>query len=73
MSLDFLDPPRPTLLPPRLALIKVLIVNFYTLKIYYLNKHINISLFYSTQCDSLPLICYVLYSEILVFVVILSY
>ena len=32
-------------------------------KLYYLNKYINISLFYSTQCGSLPQFCYVLYYE----------
>ena len=52
MSLGFLDPPRPAPplpvpAPPRVTK-------------GYLNKHINISIFYSTQCDSLPLFCYVI-------------
>ena len=68
MSLDFLDPPYPIPL-----LIRVIIVNFfYTLNPYYLNKHINISLFYFTQSGSLPLFCHMLYYGIFVFVVILS-
>ena len=53
MSLDILDPPCPSPSLPCAALLKVIIVNFHTLKPYYLKKHINISLFYSTQFDSL--------------------
>ena len=49
MSLDFLDPTRPTL--PRIE--RILNCKFFNLKSYYLNKHI-ISLFYSTQQDFLP-------------------
>ena len=60
MGLYFLDLPRP-------ALLRVIIVNFSYHKTYYLNKHININLFYSTQCSSLPLFCYVLYYEIFFF------
>ena len=67
MGLDFVDPPRPFPSPPRLALLRVIIISFHTLKPYYLNKHINIHLFYSTQCGSLPLFCHVLYYEIFVF------
>ena len=71
MSLNFLDPPYPAPpcpcpVPPRIA--KGYNCKFFTLKPNYLNKHINISLFYSTQCGSLPLFCYVLYYEILFFI-----
>ena len=77
MGLDFLDPsyhtlpypfPAPTLL--RSALINVIIINFSYPKLYYLNKHINISLFDFTQRCSLPLFCYLLYFEIFIFIVI---
>ena len=47
-------------------LLRVIIVNFS-----YLNKHININLFYSTQCGSLPLFCYVLYYEFFCFFVMI--
>ena len=68
MGIDFLDLSHP--IP---SLIRVIIVNFfYTLISYYLNKHINISLFYSTQSGFLPLFCHMLYYGIFVFVVILS-
>ena len=62
-----LDPPRPASPHPCPALLKIVIVNFNTLKPYYLNKHININLFYSTQYGSLPLFCHVLYYEIFSF------
>ena len=66
MGLEFLDLPRPTppfpVSVPVPTLIRVINVKFYP-KPYYLNKHINISLFYSTQCSSLPLFCYALYYE----------
>ena len=75
MGLEFLDlpcpaPPFPVSFPVPM-LIRVINVNFYP-KPYYLNKHINISLFYSTQCSSLPLFCYALYYEKFFFGVILS-
>ena len=44
---------------------------FHTLKPYYLNKHINISIFCSIQCDSLPLFCYVLYYEIFIYLLMI--
>ena len=50
-GLYFLDSPHP-------MLIRVIIVNFYILKLYYL--------------DSLPLFYYVLYYDIFIFIVILS-
>ena len=71
MGLGFLDPPRPARPRPRPA--PPLVTKgynykfFYILKPYYLNKHINISIFYSTQCDSLSLFCYVLYNEIFIY------
>ena len=43
-----LDPPRPAPPHPRPVLLKIVIVKFNTIKPYYLNKYINISLFYST-------------------------
>ena len=60
-------PSLPSPSPPSPTVIGVIIVNCHTLKHYYLNKHINISLFYSTQCDSLHLFCYVLYYEVFLF------
>ena len=60
-------PPCSSLSSPCPALLRVIIVIFHILKPYYLNKHINISLFYYTQCDYLPLFCYVLYYEIFLF------
>ena len=36
--------------------------------LYYLNNHVNINLFYSTQCGSLPLFSYVLYYEVFIFI-----
>ena len=62
--------PSPSLSPspPRPMLLRVIIVKkFHTLKPYYLNKHINITLFYSTKCGYLPLFCYVLYYKIFFF------
>ena len=49
-------------------LLRVIIVNFLYPKTLLFNKYINISLFYSTQCGSLPLFCYVLYYEIFIFI-----
>ena len=51
---------RPTLACP--TLINVITVNFLYPKPYYLNKHINIRLFYSIQCGFLPLILLFLYA-----------
>jgi len=48
MDLDFLD-------PPRYMLIKDIIVNFLYPKTYYLNKRINISLFYFARRGFVPL------------------
>ena len=48
-------------------LLRVIIINFSYLKPYYLDKHIIISLFYFTQCGSLPLFCHVLYYEFFFF------
>ena len=65
MGLNFLDPPHPA--PSHPALLNTIIVNLSYPKTLLLNKYINISLFYSTQYDSLPLFCYVLYYEIFFF------
>ena len=66
MDLDFLDPPA----LPCSALLRVIIVNFSYPKTL-LFKHININLFYSTQCGSLPLFCYVLYYEFFFFFLVI--
>ena len=42
------------------------------LKPHYLNKYINISLFYSTQCGFKPLFCYMLYYEIFFVIILLN-
>ena len=67
MGLDFLDPSRPTHSRPRPALLRVIIVNFSYPKTLLFKQTINISLFYSIQCGSLPLFYHVLYYEIFIF------
>ena len=63
-------PPRLSLSSSHPALLRVIIANFSYPKPYNLNKHINISLFYFTQCDSLPLFYYVLSMSFFFFFVI---
>ena len=68
MGLNFLDPPHPA--PSHPALLNTIIVNLSYPKTLLLNKYIDISLFHSTQCGSLPLFCYVLYYEIFFIIII---